>query len=731
MSKESMLKKIILKNVASYKEKPVSLEFEKKVILFYGNNGAGKSTITNLLTSPDDSSFSQCQISKEEHNSIHVYNQKYISENFVSQDNLPGIFTLSKDNGDILSKVKDKEKAISEKEAEKKKIISEKEVLDNEFSQKKQKVLNSTWKIKESYSGGDRVLEFCLKGKMGSKNDLFEHLMTIPLPKECTITIEDLKKEANEILGEGQKIDPLSKVEITGFTSESEQLLKKSIVGNKESSVSGLIEKLANEDWVRKGLDYVHSDNLSGNAKEKCPFCQEDSVSKSLIDSIKSYFNEAYENDVISLREILKTSQNKVSSLPDEKVIIDHKKVGSRKDELLLRLRELRELLESNSRKIEEKVTSPGIIVELRSFREKLDEVNCIIGEVNSLVDEHNGKIDRTADVSEDIRKNFWSLMRFNYNTELGSFESDRKMYLENYSKRETSIIGLASDSEKLRNEIIGLQKMTVNIDEAVSKINNHLKDMGISHFELVKHGDTGAYKIQREGKSVDIYRSLSEGEKTIITFLYFLEQCKGLKNPSEVSTKKIIVIDDPISSLSHMYVFNIGRLIKTELFDSEDFEQVLVLTHSLYFFHELLKPKRQGQEDVNQELFRVFKTDDGSQISRMSPSEIRNEYQSYWSVLKDNSTPVVLLANCMRNILEHFFGFVQSHESINNIFQQLSLRENKFQAFLRYMDRGSHSNVTNISDYKELNHEHFKEAFRLVFETNGHGEHYKKMMKV
>ncbi len=92
--------------------------------------------------------------------------------------------------------------------------------------------------------------------------------------------------------------------------------------------------------------------------------------------------------------------------------------------------------------------------------------------------------------------------------------------------------------------------------------------------------------------KKTIILVTLSEGEKMIISFLYFMELCKGKENEQEVLTKedKIIVIDDPISSLSHTYIFNISMLIKKYFFNKN--KQVFVLTHSLYFFHELIRNK-------------------------------------------------------------------------------------------------------------------------------------------
>ena len=52
-----------------------------------------------------------------------------------------------------------------------------------------------------------------------------------------------------------------------------------------------------------------------------------------------------------------------------------------------------------------------------------------------------------------------------------------------------------------------------------------------------------------------------------------------------------------------------------------------------------------------------------------------------------------------------------------------------KYGAFLRYIDRESHSDQTNISDVKEIDVSLFKEAFKQIFEESGNIKHYTKMM--
>ena len=113
-----------------------------------------------------------------------------------------------------------------------------------------------------------------------------------------------------------------------------------------------------------------------------------------------------------------------------------------------------------------------------------------------------------------------------------------------------------------------------------------------------------------------------------------------------------------------------------------------------------------------------------------MKYSEIRNDYEAYWSVINDPDTPPALLANCMRNILDYFFGFVGRLE-FNNIFNIPELKDVRFKAFNHYVNRESHNGPENISDYKEIDYNVFHEALKLVFEKAKFGEHYEKMRKV
>ncbi|CAC5857600.1 hypothetical protein [uncultured Gammaproteobacteria bacterium] len=318
--------------------------------------------------------------------------------------------------------------------------------------------------------------------------------------------------------------------------------------------------------------------------------------------------------------------------------------------------------------------------------------------------------------------------MRWNYDQTISTYLEDK----EDIEKKIGDMTIKKQEAQDFINKqvsiIIKQQENTINIEQSIKFINNSLVELGLDDFYIEKHLDN-FYKIKRSEQDTDIFRSLSEGEKMIISFLYFVETCRGKQSVSDTGRKKIVVIDDPISSLSHIFVFNIGKLIKTEFFNSDFYEQVFILTHSLYFFYELTDIRHVRREE-NQKLFRMTKNNDGSHISVMKYEEIQNDYQSYWQIIKDAKQPPALIANCMRNIIEYFFNFIEKKE-LNDVFNKPELKDNRFQAFCRYVNRESHSLGQNIFDYKEFDYDIFKESFKLVFQQSGYEEHYNKMMKI
>ncbi|MDP8263674.1 MAG: AAA family ATPase [Candidatus Ancaeobacter aquaticus] len=721
-----MITKIELSDVASYKIL-TALATDKKVNLVYGLNGTGKSILSNFLYDKDGVAFSKCSIEGLNNEEILVYNQRFIQDHFYESDNLKGIFTLSKENKvaeETIRNAQNKITAISEEKASKTKDIN---TINSELSQRTQSAENKVWEIKTTYTGGDRVLEFCLEGLKGKKETLFCHISGLVKPEsKPDKTTDELKKEVEPLQAENaERCNTITTITFTGHKIENETLFQKEIVGNVNSTVAELINKLDNSDWVKQGLEYLPAD-ISKDG-EPCPFCQEKTITQNVSNNIKDYFGESYENDIKELKKLSYDYETAINSIQSRETYESNPFLSESKTEFQSKYNQALKVLDDNKRKIEEKLKTPSQQVTFVDSSKVIKNLNQFINNANQKVCKHNQRIDNKEEVLNQIKKTFWNILRWDYDQTLSAYKKET----DEAHKKSNNITKIIENLEKRivtqKQIICEQQETTVNIEEAIVSINSGLTELGIDDFKIKKHSDN-LYAIVRDEQDSDTFQTLSEGEKMIISFLYFLELCKGKKNASDVGQKKIIVIDDPISSLSHIYIFNIGLLIKNEFLYSDKYEQVFVLTHSLYFFYELTDINHERRKK-DQKLFRLLKNFNGSQILNMKYEEIQNDYHSYWQIVKDDKQPPAVVANCMRNIIEYFFNFIEKKD-LNNVFQKPELQNNKYQAFYRYINRESHSLGQNIFDYKEFNYDHFKEALGLVFKESGYKEHYEEMMK-
>ena len=712
-----------MQGVASY-QSLVTLETDKKVNIVYGLNGTGKSTLSNFLYNPSDTGYENCSIDIGSDETVLVYNQRFIQDHFFEADSLKGIFSLSKENKDIEEKISIAETELLTLEAS---VETEQKTIEEErrkLSDLKESAHEKLFEIKRKYTGGDRVLEYCLDG-LKRKEPLFSHVSSISKPHDKPEKdIQQIKDEVDSISGDtAKKYDPLPIFSFLENAIEESDLFDEIIVGSTDSPVSSLISELKNSDWVRDGLEYIP--NNIGEEPTSCPFCQERTITKLLASQIENYFDQSYDDSVNMISNFLERYVNAANEL----LPLDSYKIDSFVDgylsELTDKYRALEKSLRDNITSIREKEKTPSIQVSLVKTAEYIKEFNEVIGLINNDISSHKNRLENIDNELASLKKEFWALMRWEYDQTITPYfisEASSKKVISDASERK---LNASASVQAKRDEIVELQKSTVNIEEAVANINNGLINLGITDFSIERHSDE-LYRIVRTGDSEAIFSSLSEGEKMIISFLYFCEVCRGKRSAKETPKKKIAVIDDPVSSLSHIYVYNVGQLLKTEFFSSSIFEQVIVLTHSLYFFYELADANHKRRKE-NQKLFRLSKNDDGSNIKPMKYEEVQNDYHSYWTVVNDKNQPPALIANCMRNIIEYFFNFVQKAD-LSNVVQKPELQDNKFQSFCRYINRESHSLGQNIFDFKEFNYDDFREGLRLVFEVTGYPEHYEKM---
>lgn len=719
-----MLTEVVIDGVEPFKKK-TSLETSKKVNLIYGLNGTGKSTVCRFLRDSERAGYEKCQLQKSDDIKIFVFNDEFIEEVFYQSEDIKGIFSLSKENKEAEEKIaeltKDKARKIEERQQKEDAYRQQEIKHNNELG----KVVDKIFSIKRDFSGGDRVLEFCLEGVMAKKEKLVERLLHIQKPIEKPKdTISELQDEARllERANAGKSEQTLPRVNLDLSVYEEDKLLHKAVVGTHNSTFADFITNLQMSDWVKRGLSYV---DAKLDEPGTCPFCQSKTIDSHVLDELNAYFDQEFEKQISKIEELSKAYDSEAQTMAPLSVYEGSSYFDSRIPALYARLEAE---LAGNSNLLKQKVASPSIAVELTKTKNTVDALNEIISQTNKRIDLHNDKISNIGKSRKQIVDRFWTLMRWEYDQSATFYGEIRSRQAKLDSAHRSEIDHIEKIIGELNDRLSEAQRQTVNVDEAVTNINSRLLDVGVTDFRIKKHSDH-LYRLERIPSGENSFKSLSEGEKMIVALLYFCELCAGKASPDDVSSTKIAVFDDPVSSMSHVYVFNVGRILISRFFRTDLVAQVFVFTHSLYFFYELTDTDHERREDT-QALFRVSKNKEGSSVSKMRYEEVQNDYQAYWEIINDSEQHPAVITNCMRNVIEYFFGFVEK-QSFNNVFQKKELQANRFQAFSRYMNRESHSIGQNVFDFKEFDYETFKDGLRLVFDASGYGQHYKKMARI
>ena len=730
-----MTNSINIKGVTSYHPTEAQrIDISKNNTFIFGLNGTGKSTISNFLY--DQVAYPSCSLVIDGNYTPIVYNQAFVEENFVKNHEQAGVFTLSKDNADIERKISNKSKLREKLATAYRTTDAELAKANNRIKEENAKAVKEIYKKKEKIQG--TALEPFLTGFKTPKLKFYEQV------KKQTetegVSIEALAKELQEL----NKYDgkPPSKVYLPHYPTISDEdivLLSQPIIGSSSSQLSDFISELDNQGWVKLGKDLYLNDGQT-----RCPFCQKNTIDDSFQQELMKLFDKTYEGNLDKIVRIESTYKDGIETYIEElKAAFTGCSVY---DPVQHDALPLIELLESeflnNLAIISSKVKNPAISVELGSTDERLAPINGLTSQLNETVSAIEARTNKFRETKGNIETRMWKALKHQSQDILSLEEQANDKIRKEIAALDARLSRIKAIGQTVRNKINDLRSQTSNIDETIDRINDNLKYLGVTGFEIVKsnaHENNNFFMLSRGANSGEgIFKSLSEGEKTLITFLYYIEKCNGsMSKDSEVpDSEKLIVIDDPISSLSQNYIYDIASLIQSKIIKGNRFKKVVILTHSLFFYHELLKlaPRNQEKFQAKYGLYLVSKNE-YSQISTLEPKELKNDYQSLWHILKDvvnSKTDPVILPNVMRNILEYYFGFVHKKDQLSDILNKLAENEPNqgFKSFYRYINRESHSDPTNIGFMMDVQPQIYLDRFKSVFVESNDVAHYECMMQ-
>ena len=277
---------------ASYKDSHAYIE-PTYVNFFFGNNGAGKSTIAKAIKGGVGLSYAPGRTAADYWPL--VYNQEFIDENFRSYRNMRGVFTLNAKNAEVQAQIEEvtaertRIKKLSGAAAERQKIL-----LDNKANLHRE-FLQECWKRGKEFRD-----EF--PGTMDKKGKSDPFVREILKHAPADMSLDELRRIYDSAFSETakhyQRFTTIPDPTVMD-TIEGSEILSKPIVNSADTELAGFLRDIGATEWMRQGHDlFAHE------AGGRCPYCGEKlpvDFEQTFIDS----FDNRYQDNLRLLSEFM------------------------------------------------------------------------------------------------------------------------------------------------------------------------------------------------------------------------------------------------------------------------------------------------------------------------------------------------------------------------------------------------------------------------------------------
>lgn len=732
-----MIESIEIAGVATYGEAPEKMQGLSKFNFIYGSNGSGKTTVSRVVA--DETGFASCRVNWKAGTKMQamVYNRDFVEKNFGPSAELKGIFTLGEEDADSAAKVI---KAKEDIDALTKKIEGLNATLlgatdsigkRNELADLEEKFKESCWAQKRKHDSkfatafeGHRNSAESFKGKV---------LQQRSTNTASLVDLSLLEEKAKTVFGPTPTAEPLvSLIDAKSLLEHgANPILKRRVLGKEDVDITAMIQRLGNSDWVRQGRPYLEANDSI------CPFCQQE-TNESFACSLNDYFDESFTADSKKIDDLCEAYGLDAERVEQRITAITGN--PSRFLDLELFKAEI-SLLESrntvNKQRLAQKRREPSQMVELEPLDGVIKKISELIDTANASARSHNLIVSNLATERRSLSMQVW---RYILDAEIQKDISDYESEKDSLEKAITAISGRINTAETDKRakliELSTLEKASTSIQPTIDAINGLLASFGFRGFSLAKSAAGSSYRLSRQN-GTDAKQSLSEGEKTFITFLYFYHLLRGSNSETGITTNRIVVFDDPVSSLDSDILFIVGSLIKG-LFDevrggSTNIKQIFVLTHNVYFHKEVTFNKnrsRDGRATSEETFWVVRKAGLLSSLEKHEANPVTTSYDLLWSELRTPNRSNLTIQNVLRRILENYFKILggMDFETICLKFEgqdRLTCR-----SLFSWVNDGSH--FTHDDLYVAIDDtmvERYLSVFKVVFVVSGHEAHYKMMM--
>ena len=729
-----MIEEIHLANEGAYDATGTKLNGLKDLNFIFGSNGSGKTTISRVIAGTNANPDSMLKWAAGNALETRVYNRDFVQTHFDTPGCIRGVYTFGEGNIEAANKVVTLKS--EEDECVKKLRILARTLSGDDGTGGKQKeretsearLVEDIWKAKRQYTDLDDAFtglnsnkkKFCQRYLSEAENNKAELRDLGMLREEAATVFSGSLTHASALpKPDGQALVSL----------QSSSILSKKIIGKDDVDVAALIEKLGNSDWVQQGRHYY--DQLD----DQCPFCQQKTKS-SFRQSLNDYFDESYVTDLAAIDSLHADYGSKATALLDacqapavtDSPFLDRDAFDS--DLLALRL-----TVDANRTSIDGKKKEPSALVNLKDAQPLIAALNAHIESANARVKQNNDTLNNLEERKRALTALIWRRLIEDTKFVLESYRT-AKCNLDSAVASLTDQIAKRNDELRVkRQEIEDAEKQITSIKPTVEAINKLLTSFGFTNFGLTESADEGFYEVRRPGGE-DAKATLSEGEKSFITFLYFYHHIKGSFSASGANTDRVVVFDDPVSSLDADILFIVCNLIKGIIREmragNSAIRQIFVLTHNIYFHKEITFYKNRTASNAmpDETFWIVRKYALRSELVRCAENPIKSSYELLWREVRQRPPSEALIQNVMRRILEHYFKFFGGITPDDIVDRFEGPDRIICSSLFSWVNDGSHfANDDLYLTCGEGQVERYLVVFHRVFVVSDHYGHYKMMM--
>lgn len=728
-----MIESISIAGIATYSSTPDQLTGLSQFNFFFGSNGTGKTTVSRVIA--DETKFPTCSVTWEAGTKLQplVYNRDFVERHFNQSSELKGVFTLGEQQADTLAKIATAKGELDVLTARIETLTQTLQGADGNSGKKGELAALETtfkdkcWAQKQKY---DTKLQGGFEGYRNSSEKFKDKVFQEQASNTATLlSFAELEKKAESVFGSTPTTEASIPVADTTklLAHETDPILKKRVIGKEDVDIAAMIKKLGNSDWVREGKAFYDA------SESVCPFCQQ-STSEVFAQSLNEYFDETFVADKNAIEDLAMNYATEAARIQQQiaEIIASPSKFLD-VDKLKVEKALMDAKITLNNQRLAGKKKEASQVVELESLSNVCTEIKNLIDAANTQIATHNKMVVNLTTERKTLTAQIWKFILEELKTDLAAFTTAKDSLDKAISVIKAQITTAETDKAKKEFEIREFEKQTTSIQPTIDAINSLLSSFGFQGFKLAPASET-SYKLVRSDGS-DAKATLSEGEKSFITFLYFYHLLKGSDSDSGITTDRIVVFDDPVSSLDSDILFIISSLIKG-LFDevrsgTGHIKQIFVLTHNVYFHKEVtFNPNRRDVAMREETFWVVRKSDSISKIEKHNSNPIKTSYELLWCEVRRQDRSNLTIQNTLRRILENYFKILGGvdPDKICNMFNGKEKLICK--SLFSWVNDGSHFAHDDL--YVSIDSsmvETYLKVFQEIFQKSDHFAHYKMMM--